>query len=86
MVAPLAREHALGYLIGPGLVVVGYVGSVVMANWASTHWTPVLVGSLIVPAGTVLAGVTLILRDLLHETLGGRGVLVAITLLSILVV
>lgn len=64
----------------PGLAVLAaYVGSVVMANWASTQWAALLVGSLIVPAGTVWAGVTLSLRDLLHETLGGRGVLVAIT-------
>lgn len=63
----------------PGLVVLAtYVGSVVLANWASTHCAALLVGSLIVPAGTVWAGVTLTLRDLLHEAVGTRGVLAAI--------
>lgn len=55
-----------------------YVSSVVMANWASTHWAALLVGSLIVPAGTLWAGVTLTLRDLLHEALGTAGVVGAI--------
>lgn len=55
-----------------------YVGSVVMANWASTHWSALLVGSLIVPAGTLWGGVTLTLRDLLHEALGTSGVVAAI--------
>lgn len=55
-----------------------YVGSVVMANWASTHWAALLVGSLIVPAGTVWAGMTLTVRDLLHEAVGSRGVFLAI--------
>jgi uncharacterized PurR-regulated membrane protein YhhQ (DUF165 family) len=65
--------------MGAGLVALAaYVGSVVMANWASTHWAAVLVGPLLVPAGTAWAGVTLTLRDLLHETLGRQGVVVAI--------
>jgi queuosine precursor transporter len=55
-----------------------YVGSVVMANWASMHWEALLVDSLIVPAGTLWAGVTLTLRDLLHEALGTPGVAGAI--------
>jgi uncharacterized PurR-regulated membrane protein YhhQ (DUF165 family) len=55
-----------------------YVGSVVIANWASTHWAVMLVGSLTVPAGTLWAGVTLTLRDLLHQALGARGVIAAI--------
>ena len=85
--APKTATRAVRELIGapahriawPALVVLtAYVGSVVMANWASAHWPALQVGSLIVPAGTVWAGVTLTLRDLLHETLGGRGVLVAI--------
>jgi hypothetical protein len=71
---------AAGYgLVWSGLAVsAAYVGSVVMANWASTHWTALLIGSLIVPAGTLWAGVTLTLRDLLHETLGTSGVVAAL--------
>ncbi|MGQ0837560.1 VUT family protein [Actinokineospora sp.] len=72
---PGAPAHRL---VWSGLVSAASVGSVVLANWASTHWSALLVGSLIVPAGTVWAGVTLTLRDLLHETLGTRGVLLAI--------
>ena len=74
--SPVAAEH--GLLWSGVAVSAAYVGSVVMANWASTHWTALLVGSLIVPAGTLWAGVTLTLRDLLHEALGARGVITAI--------
>jgi uncharacterized PurR-regulated membrane protein YhhQ (DUF165 family) len=66
-------------ITGRGLaVVVAYIGTVVAANWASTHWPAVPVGSLFVPAGTLWAGVTFTLRDLLHDSLGGRGVAAAI--------
>ncbi|MFB9691049.1 VUT family protein [Amycolatopsis plumensis] len=74
-----SRPEAGHGLVWSGLAVsAAYVGSVVMANWASTHWSALLVGSLIVPAGTLWAGVTLTLRDLLHEALGTAGVLAAI--------
>jgi uncharacterized PurR-regulated membrane protein YhhQ (DUF165 family) len=59
-------------------VVVGYVGTVVVANWASTHWPALHVGPLLVPAGTLWAGATFTLRDLLHDTLGARGMAAAI--------
>jgi uncharacterized PurR-regulated membrane protein YhhQ (DUF165 family) len=82
----LASHHFFDQLDGadyrPGLVdlvvVAAYVGSVVMANWASTHLPVLLVGLAIVPAGTLLAGVTLTLRDLLHESVSTRGVITAI--------
>lgn len=74
--SPAGAGHGL---VWSGLAVSAvYVGSVVMANWASTHWAALLVGSLIVPAGTLWAGVTLTLRDLLHEVLGTSGVIAAI--------
>ncbi|WP_436494257.1 VUT family protein [Actinokineospora sp. HUAS TT18] len=76
---PRSRAEAGHGLLWSGLAVsAAYVGSVVIANWASTHWAALLVGSLIVPAGTLWAGVTLTLRDLLHEALGTPGVLAAI--------
>jgi uncharacterized PurR-regulated membrane protein YhhQ (DUF165 family) len=59
-------------------VLAGYVGTIVTANWASTHWSALLVGAVAVPAGTLWAGVTFSLRDALHECLGPRGVLAAI--------
>jgi hypothetical protein len=60
------------------VVLAAYVGTIVTANWASTHWSALLVGAVAVPAGTLWAGVTFTLRDLLHECLGLRGVLAAI--------
>src|SRR5437763_8387559 len=76
---PRSRAEAGHGLLRSGPAVsAAYVGSVVMANWASTHWATLLVGSLIVPAGTLWAGVTLTLRDLLHEALGTTGVVAAI--------
>jgi len=76
---PRSAAEAAHGLVWSGLAVsAAYVGSVVMANWASTHWSAMLVGSLIVPAGTLWAGVTLTLRDLLHEALDTSGVVAAI--------
>jgi uncharacterized PurR-regulated membrane protein YhhQ (DUF165 family) len=60
------------------VVLAGYVGTIVTANWASTHWSALLVGAVAVPAGTLWAGATFTLRDLLHECIGPRGVLAAI--------
>jgi uncharacterized PurR-regulated membrane protein YhhQ (DUF165 family) len=60
------------------VVLAAYVGSIVTANWASTHWSALFVGAVAVPAGTLWAGATFTLRDLLHECLGPRGVLAAI--------
>lgn len=56
------------------MVAVAYVGSVVTANWASTYWPALVLEPFVVPAGTLWAGVTFTLRDLLHETLGTPGV------------
>ena len=60
------------------VVLAAYVGTIVTANWASTHWNALYVGAVAVPAGTLWAGLTFTLRDLLHECLGPRGVLAAI--------
>jgi queuosine precursor transporter len=62
------------------LLLAGYVGTIIAANWASTHWSVLPIGSLVVPAGTLCAGVTFTLRDLLHDTLGARNVAVSIAL------
>lgn len=59
---------------GANLVVLAaYVGTIVTANWASTHWSALLVGAVAVPAGMLWAEATFTLRDLPHECLGGRG-------------
>lgn len=56
----------------------GYLLSVIAANVASVTWPPILVAGLLVPAGTLAAGVSLTGRDLLHDVLGVRGVAVGI--------
>ncbi|GGS53863.1 VUT family protein [Actinokineospora fastidiosa] len=48
--------------------------SVVAANVASVHCPPLVFGGLVVPAGTLFAGASLTLRDLVHDTAGIRGV------------
>lgn len=58
---------------------VAYVGTVVTANWASMRWPAVVLGPLVVPAGTMWSGVTFTLRDLLHEALGAGGVIAGIS-------
>lgn len=60
------------------LVAVAYVGTVVTANWASTHWPALVFGPFVVPAGTLWAGVTFTLRDLLYEILGTPGVVAGV--------
>jgi queuosine precursor transporter len=62
-----------------GLVETAYVGTVVTANCASTHQSAVVVGPWMIPAGTLWAGVTFTVRDLLHEALGTPGVAAAVT-------
>ncbi|MEV0675923.1 VUT family protein [Actinosynnema sp. NPDC050436] len=56
----------------------GYLLSVLAANLASTAWPAMLVAGMSVPAGTLFAGMGLTVRDLLHETLGTRGVAMGI--------
>lgn len=57
-----------------GFVAAAYVITVVTANWASAHWSALVLGSLVIPAGTLWAGVVFTVRDLLHEALGTAGV------------
>lgn len=60
------------------LALAAYVGSIVVANWTSAHWRPLEIGTVLAPAGTLWSGMTFTFRDMLHETLGKRGVLAAI--------
>lgn len=56
-----------------------YVGTVIAANWAITNIGFVPVGfGLLAPAGVYFAGLAFTLRDLTHESLGRKWVLVAI--------
>lgn len=68
---------------------VGFVATVIGANWAISHYGVVSVGfGLVAPAGVYFAGVAFGLRDALHERAGRVPVLAAIAcgaLLSYLV-
>lgn len=76
---PVFRSTALWRsVVGGVLVIAGYLLSVVAANIASIHWPPLVVGGLVVLAGTLFAGTSLTARDLLHDALGVRGAAAAI--------
>jgi len=58
-----------------------YIGTVFAANWAISRFGLVPVGfGLLAPAGVYFAGLAFTLRDLTHEALGRRAVLLAILL------
>lgn len=61
------------------LCLAGYIGTIFAANWAIETFgaVPVWVG-LMAPAGVYFAGLAFTLRDLVHESLGVRWVIVAI--------
>lgn len=64
----------LGYVLA-----LAYVGTVFLANWLIETYGIVPVGfGLMAPAGVYAAGLAFTLRDLTHETLGRRWVVVAI--------
>jgi hypothetical protein len=74
-----ADEHRAWYVSAVcAVVLAAYVGNIVLANWTATHVSPLEIGAIVVPAGTLWAGLGFTLRDGLHEALGGRGVLGAI--------
>ncbi|QWF81053.1 VUT family protein [Amycolatopsis sp. CA-230715] len=54
-----------------------YLASVAGANWASTHHLAVL-GSVVVPLGACVAGLTFAVRDAVHEAFGMAGAVIAI--------
>lgn len=67
-------RRGLAMLLG-----LAYVGTVVAANWATSHFGLVAAGfTLLVPAGTYAAGLTLGLRDALQDAAGVAWVLAAI--------
>ncbi|WP_231648464.1 VUT family protein [Saccharothrix sp. NRRL B-16348] len=55
-------------------VLAGYLVAVVAANIASVHWPPLIVGGMLLPAGTLFVGAGLTLRDLVHDRCGALGV------------
>jgi uncharacterized PurR-regulated membrane protein YhhQ (DUF165 family) len=72
---PECRTTSSGRSVVLGVVVAAwYLFAVVAANVASVHLAPLMVGGLVVPAGTLFAGASLTARDILHDTLGPRWV------------
>ncbi|GAA3850598.1 VUT family protein [Amycolatopsis tucumanensis] len=64
-----------------------HLAGIAGANWASSSIAVVL-GSLVIPAGAVVAGVVLTARDVVQDTLGSTAVVAAIgggTLVSLIV-
>jgi queuosine precursor transporter len=62
---------------GP-LVALGYVATIVAANWATTRWPDLSVLALHIPGGSFAAGLAFTFRNLLQDTCGRAAVLVAI--------
>lgn len=61
------------------LPVIGYAASILLANWTLAAFGLIPVGfGLMAPAGVLWAGLALTMRDLTQDTLGKRGVLLAI--------
>lgn len=61
------------------VAVIAYIATVYGANWAIEQYGFVSVGfGLMAPAGVYFAGLAFTLRDITHDTLGRRWVLVAI--------
>lgn len=58
---------------GSAAAMIGYLLSVAAANIASAHCPSLVIGALIVPAGTVFAGTSLTARDIVYDRLGARG-------------
>lgn len=61
------------------LIFLGYISTVVLANWLTSRYGLVAAGfALLVPAGTYAAGLALGLRDVLQDRAGLRWVLAAV--------
>lgn len=67
-------NRTIGYLAAAG-----FIGTVLAANYATTHYGLVPVGfGLQATAGTYLAGLAFVLRDTIHDHLGILAVFTAI--------
>lgn len=62
---------------GP-LVALGYVATIVAANWATTRWPDLSVLTLHIPGGSFAAGLAFTFRNLLQDAYGRAAVLGAI--------
>lgn len=75
--AAVPGERGRGVSMAGWGAAVCYLATVAGANWASAQHL-FAVGALVVPAGACIAGAALAVRDVVHETLGVRGVLAAV--------
>lgn len=64
--------------------IASYLLAIVIANVATASFAPFKAGAFIVPAGTVLIGVTFVLRDLVQQAVGRRNAYLAIAAALIL--
>lgn len=61
------------------LIILAYLGSVFVANWAVATFGIIPIGfGLMAPAGVFVIGITLALRDQVHELIGIRGSILAL--------
>lgn len=61
------------------LVIGSYLGSVVLANWAVERFGVIPIGfGLMAPAGVFVIGITLALRDEVHDLIGVWGSVIAV--------
>lgn len=79
------RDPRTGWTLGATLAAAGFVGCVVAANAATSHWGLIPVGfGLVATAGTYFAGLTFVLRDVLSDRFPRWVVLVLITVAALL--
>jgi uncharacterized PurR-regulated membrane protein YhhQ (DUF165 family) len=66
------------------LLVLLYLTAIVSANVVTAAFAPISIGMLLVPAGSLLIGVTFILRDLVQRAVGRRNTYIAIGIAMVL--
>lgn len=72
-------QPSLGRTLGATVVLAGYVGTILAANWAISQYGVIPVGfGQVAPAGVLFAGLAFTLRDLLHKAAGRWVTLAAI--------
>lgn len=66
------------------LLVILYLTAIVSANVVTAAFAPISIGMLLVPAGSLLIGVTFILRDLVQRAVGRRNTYITIGIAMVL--
>jgi uncharacterized PurR-regulated membrane protein YhhQ (DUF165 family) len=67
-------KHREKFTKTAAILAAGFIGTIVAANYAVTHWQPIEVWpGILAPAGVLFAGLAFTLRDLLQRVTGGPG-------------